>query len=508
MTESTRSNGVAAGRRFSPLLPLLLASTFLAKLALAWRFEGFLTGDDLEIVQTAARYALGVSYQPWSIRCLFHPMVLVFPVMKLAALCGARDPRLVSWVAALPTAVFSTAAIALTAALARRWGWSARSANVAAFFYAFAWLSLGYGATPFPRPISTAMLIAAFLLASSPRERLGPALTAGILAGAAFAVRWSEGVVLIPLCAWTAWRFRSIRRVLAIMSGFALGALLFAGVTDWLTWGAPLASLKEFFRVMYLERPVSGFVTETPIWNYAYHAFHWAGPLMLLLLIPAWKERRARPAIAVFASIVALLSLFTHKEWRYLQAAIPFLALSAAAGWERLQAQGRRFLAAGALLLTVPYGLERAMTLLSSRSASAIDSGRFIKSLRPGPRTLALEQMWAYGEHLYLGNGVRIREIELSRPLRPDAIRSAASEADIAGVYARHLDGAGRRELEALGFRQIARFKRGRGYECLLFGRGPFAGVSAPPAQAAGTRRAAAASSGPAASAPPAAGRP
>jgi hypothetical protein len=457
-----------------------MAATFLVKLVLAWRFEGFLTGDDLEIVQTAAKYAVGVHYQPWGLRCLFHPIVLVFPVMKLAVLFGARDPRLLSWIAALPTALFSTAAIGLTAALARRWGWSPRAAGAAAFFYAFAWLSLGYGASPFPRPISTALLLAAFLLASLPGDRLWPALTAGTLAGAAFAVRWSEGMVLIPLCAWTAWRFRSGKRALATGAGFAAGTLLFAGATDWLTWGRPLASLKEYFRIMYLERPATGFVTEDPIWDYAYSILKWAGPILVLLLIPAWKERYARPAIAVFAAILALMSLFSHKEWRYLHAAIPFLALAAAAGWERLWTRGPRWLAATALFLAVPYGLERAWTLLSDRTAAEIEAARFIVSLPRQPKKLALEQTWAYGEHLYLGNDIDYREIEFGRPLRPRAIRAAASGADIAGIYERHLDEAGRRELEDLGFRQIASFKKERSYACLLFGRGPFSGLTGP----------------------------
>jgi Alg9-like mannosyltransferase family len=501
----TKTLDPTAGFRPGPLLLSLLLVTLAVKLFLGWWFEGFLTGDDLEIVQTAAKCALGVRYQPWILRCLFHPIVLVFPAMKLAALCGATDPRVVSWIAALPTAAFSTAAIGLTAALARRWGWSPRSATAAAFLYAFAWLPFAYGATPFPRPISTAMLLAAFVLAASPSGRIGPAVLAGILAGAAFAVRWSEGVVLIPLYAWTLWKFRSWKRVFAIAGGFLFGTFLFAGVTDWLTWGSPLKSLREYFRIMYAERPV---MPEDPIWDYAYTALHWAGPILLLLLIPAWKERHARPAIAVFASIVALMSLFSHKEFRYLQAAIPFLALAAAAGWERLRIRGPRFLATAALVLAVPYGIERSVNLLSNRSAAETDAARFIRSLRPATRTLAFEQMWAYGEHLYLGNGVEIREIELSRPLRPRAIREAASGADVAAVYARHLDDAGRRELEELGFRQIARFKKQKAYECLVFGRGPFAAADGSSGGASERRSKEAAPTLPVPSSPRAPGKP
>ena len=43
---------------------------------------GFLTRDDLEIVQTAAKYAIGVPYDACEPRCLFHPI----------ALAGMRNP--------------------------------------------------------------------------------------------------------------------------------------------------------------------------------------------------------------------------------------------------------------------------------------------------------------------------------------------------------------------------------------------------------------------------------
>src|SRR5262245_4347057 len=101
-----------------------MAATLAARLWLAWRFEGFLTGDDLEIVETAARTVLGLRYDPWSLRCLFHPVVLVAPVLKIASLLGAKDPDVLTWSAAIPTALFATASIALTAALALRFGLS------------------------------------------------------------------------------------------------------------------------------------------------------------------------------------------------------------------------------------------------------------------------------------------------------------------------------------------------------------------------------------------------
>ena len=449
--------------------------TGAAKLGLAWRYPGFLTGDDLEIVQTAAKYALHVRYEPWELRCLFHPIVLVWPAVQLAALAGIRDPAVVAWVSAFPNVAITSAGIVILYALARRWGWTVRASLAAAFLYALAWMPFAYGATPYPRPMSATALIAAFWLASDPSEGAGSQLAAGILAASAFAIRWSEGVVLVPLLAWSGWRFRSPRRLILLGTGFAAGALACVGLVDQLTWGAPFASLRSFVRIMWLEIPAARLAIEEPFpWDLR-TPLQWAGPLLLFLAVAGWRDRRARPPLAVFLAIVLGMSVFAHKEWRYLQSAIPFLCLGAAAGWQRLRDFGHPRLAAAALLLCVPYAANRSISLLSDKTSGEIEASRRILAMRPAPRVLAFEQTWAYGERLYFGNAVEIREIELRRPLEPAAIRKAAAGADVVGVYSLHLDRASLRELASLGFRPIVSLKRDTSYECLLFGRGEFA---------------------------------
>ncbi len=416
-----------------------------------------------------------MDYHPWELRCLFHPIVLVAPVLKAAVLLGVSSPAMLDFLASLPTILFSTLGVALCALLALRWGFRGSSALAAAFLYSVAWLPLTFGSVPYPRPISTALFLAAFVLVTARSRPMPACLAAGVLAGAAFAVRWSEGVVLLPLLAWTLWRFRDARRVGAILAGFAAGAALCAGLVDWITWGRPFASLFSFYRILWLEIPLSRLQAEDRFPWYFRTSLRWAGPVLLLLLIPAVRERRARPAMAVFLATVILMSGFAHKEWRYLQIAIPFLAIAGAAGWDRLRDGGRRGLAAAALVLCVPYGLERTVTVLRDKVQSGIEAARFIAAMRPPPRVVALEQQWAYGEHLWLGNDVEIREIEYSKPIHPAAIRKAASGADVAAVYAWHLDPQSLAELAALGFRPIVSFRRGPSYECSVFGRGAFA---------------------------------
>lgn len=401
--------------------------------------------------------------------------------MKAGVLAGASDPATLDLLAAVPTLAFSSVSVALVALLARRWGWAMPTALAAAFFQGVAWLPLAYGASPYPRPISTALLLAAFVLVTSERRAAAACLAAGGLAGAAFAVRFSEGVVLLPLLAWTWWRFRDGRRFAALLAGFVAGACLCAGIVDWLTWGKPFASLFAFFRIMWLEIPEARLAREENFVWYFYSLLRWLGPILLLLILYGVRDRRYRPALALGAGTVLLMSCFAHKEWRYLQAALPFLAMAAAGGWERLRERRWRAAAATALLLCIPYGLERASAALGDRVSSGLAAARYIREMRPQPRLLALEQTWAYGEHLWLGNAVEIREIEYNKPFRPGAIRRDAAGAEVVGVYAQHLDRHSLEELAALGFRPLVSFPGGKSFECSLFGRGAFAPVGRPP---------------------------
>jgi hypothetical protein len=233
----------------------VLALSLATKLAFAWHFDGFLTGDDLEVVEAALEYSSDFDYAPWSLRNLFHPVVLVAPLLRLAGSLGELTPECAAFLAAVPTAVFSTAAIALLFVLARRLGSSVEVALAAAFLYAVHWLPWAYGGTPYPRPISTALFLAAILLTTASRRRILCGFLAGTLVAAACAVRFSEGVVLLPLLGF-AWFVRRDRGVLlAITLGFAVGALLFLGLFDALTWGKPFFSMAEFLRIMMGNEP-------------------------------------------------------------------------------------------------------------------------------------------------------------------------------------------------------------------------------------------------------------
>jgi hypothetical protein len=416
-------------------VPALAAATLTAKLVLAAAFPGYQSGDDLEIVESAARAALGFAYVPWDIRSLFHPVLFVAPFVGLAGVLGFRSAHALTWFATIPTALFSTAGIFLVDRLTRALDGSAATARAAAFLFAFQWLPFAYATMPYPRPISTALLLGAFVLVSRESASGVAAFAAGLAAAAAMTVRWSEGVLLLPLLAFAALRTRRPARVLPLVAGFAVGLLLFAGLFDAVTRGEWFSSLRAFVR--YTRDPREwGTDEHRRAWFwYASNLLGWAGPLLVVLAAIGVRDVRARAPLLVAASAVALLSLSPMKQPRYLQAAVPFLAIAAAFGWERL-GRWRSGAAAAALLLAVPLCLERSWHLLSHKSMAASAAAEALATLPDPPPVVALEQAWAYGGGLAFPVGTRIRELAPRRPLSPDPVRAAAAGADAVALYA------------------------------------------------------------------------
>ncbi|MET0618636.1 MAG: hypothetical protein ABW056_00090 [Thermoanaerobaculia bacterium] len=449
----------------------LVVAGIAVRLWLAGHFYGFLSGDDLEVVEGAAKFALGLEYQPWSLRCLFHPVVLVGPVLRAVDVSGAAsDPLAVAFWASLPTILASSATIWLTFRLGPRLGLSLRESFLAAFFYAIHWLPLGYGSTQFPRPISTMFFVLALLLASSSRGALVSA--GGLLVGAAFAVRFSEGVLALPFLAVVWWRHRSWSALALAMSGGLVGAVLFVGVTDWLTWGRPFASLSEYFRIMSGDARPPSPRSDKPWFWYGTSILQWAGPVSVVLAASAIAFRRAaRRPLLLLTMIVLGYSLFAYKAYRYMQAAVPLLALLMGLGAAHLlSSRSRVSRAAGWILLALAplWGIERTRTLMHEKSRSAVDAGLWMKTL--APRRVLLEQQWAYGGSLTFGNGVEIRDQTPMRPLGLDGAELAG--VDAAAFYERDLGDSDREVLGTAGFRPVFRVE-GRPKTVVVFAGSP-----------------------------------
>src|SRR5689334_11574693 len=178
----------------------LIAVTAAAQLYLAHRYFGFLTGDEVEVLGEAFRRARDFPYVPWEIRNLLVPDALVAPFVWLAAHLGVGDTGRLIVAATLPF-------IALTAVTV--WLVHRFAGPLAALLFAAHWIPLGFGSTTYPRTLATCCVVAAALVVDR-----WP-LVAGLLAGLAFADRFSEIVFVIPLLIVA-------RRRMAVLAGAAV----------------------------------------------------------------------------------------------------------------------------------------------------------------------------------------------------------------------------------------------------------------------------------------------
>src|SRR3977135_1809550 len=113
-------------------LAAIIAAVAAVQLWLAWRYYGFLTGDDVEVLSEAFRRARGLAYTPWDIRSLFVPDMIVAPVVWLTRWTSTRTTI---FFASLPFIALSILTIWLVFRLALRWSGDERASIVAALLF-------------------------------------------------------------------------------------------------------------------------------------------------------------------------------------------------------------------------------------------------------------------------------------------------------------------------------------------------------------------------------------
>jgi hypothetical protein len=423
--------------RTRSLLGALIAVTTMVRLVLAFRFYGFLTGDDVEILQAGFRRAFGWPYQPWEIRNLLLPDLLVAPALRIAAALGVASTRTLVALAAVPFVLLASLNVWLVFRLARRWLASDAPALLAATLYALHWIPLGFGSTVYPRTASTTcILLAAWLLSRGAPWR---AALAGGLVAVAFAIRYSEAIFLVPMLAVLVLERSPARdrvaRCAALLGGFLGVALLAVGLEDGLTWGRPFASLIAFARFTLVERRSSSLVPGQPWYWFLWRLPKWLPVTLLPFLWRARANRALLPAALYTLLPLLVLSAVHHKEMRYLQGVLPFVLLIAAAGAWSFWESGRRWPVAILCVASIGLGL-KGVKFLQDKSMAAVQAGEALAVLAQG-QTVAVSQSWAYGGTLYLRPDVQV--LELPYPLTAAALEDAAARVGWIAVYDRDL---------------------------------------------------------------------
>jgi hypothetical protein len=154
-----------------------------------------------------------------------------------------------------------------------------------------------------------------------------------------------------------------------------------------------------------------------------------------------------------------------HKELRYLQVMIPFLAIAAGIGFAALYQRSRKW-AMSLLVISLIWDLH-GLRYFARKSMPAVDAARVLAA-DPQVKTVALSQIWAYGGDLYFGKRMALRELETP----PRDIDRNIPDADAVAVYESDLDHP---ELVAAlrdhGFQEWRTFRDGPARAVVVFTR-------------------------------------
>jgi hypothetical protein len=293
--------------------------------------------------------------------------------------------------------------------------------------------------------------------------------------GAAFALRFSEIVFLAPLAVLVLLRPEPIRQrlreLLAVGVGFAGSACLLIGVWDLATWGRPYSSLLEFARYTLVERESSSLVKVQPWFWYVWRLPKWL-PVSTIPLFFALQRHRWLTAPAIFILIpITAFSLIHHKELRYLQGIIPFVAIATAGAafiwWER----GRKRTVVGLLTLSLAFGVSYP-SFLGKKSMAATEAVQWIADI-PGVRSVGMSQPWAYGSTLFLPDGIHV--VDVGPSPQPAELETILPRCDLIALYrdqVEHTPGL-LAPLRRHGFAPARRFDWGRSRAVVVFARAP-----------------------------------
>jgi 4-amino-4-deoxy-L-arabinose transferase-like glycosyltransferase len=456
-----------------PILWLVVAATTAIRALLAWRYFGFLGGDDVEVLEEAFRRAVGLAYSPWKIRSLLLPDILVAPFVRLGSTLGVHETFPLVLCATVPFAVLASVNVVLVYLIAFRWLGNRAAARTAMAIYSFHWLPLAFGSTPYPRTAAvTCVLLATLSLAGGQRHG-ARGLAAGCLVALAFAARYSEGLFLLPLllvCLSAGdGRSGALRRTVGLVGGFVVGVGLTVGLYDLLTWGRAFASFIALSKLTLVERASSSRIAVQGPLFYLARLLFWLPATLLPVLPFTWRDRRLRAAWAFLLVPLVVLSLLIHKELRYLQAAIPFLAILGAAGLAAVRDRWPRAVVTVLFVLTL-VSETLGVRILRGKSMAAVTAARAMAA-DPAVKVVALSQAWAYGDRLYFGNRVEVRD--LPTPPSEADIMANIEGADRVGLYRKEVaeDRGLAAALAGHGFVPRSTLEWGRSKAVVVFAR-------------------------------------
>lgn len=384
------------------------------RLFLAWHHPGFFSGDDVEVQEMSFARVFGWEWRAWDLRSPFFPMMVIYPVQAAIHAVGVSDPGSLIFAGRASVAVLATLALPILASSLLRFSAPVALLSMLALAWSSVWLH--FGSTELPRPLSAALVLAAYcaLTRNGTRSAVFAAATrSALLAGAALGIaaclRFSE-VMFVAAVACQLILEKRYRDLMVTVLASLTTAVAIQGVSDSLYWGSAFHSLNAIVDYTLVQRLSSrGY---EPWWYYAAEIGAWTD--WVVVGLACWGARQQwRPALWVLIPVM-LLSVLPHHEPRYLIPVLPFVAILAATGlWDvcqRLQRSGAGFAAIG--IATLVFGsaaYQWSLEPVPRHDAAVRLAGSLEQEI--GADLILIEEPWRWGSHLYLGGGARLEDL-------------------------------------------------------------------------------------------------
>lgn len=319
--------------RLGPLTAICLLALAARLLVAAWFPNTIHADETFQYLEQAYRVVTGRGLVPWEYRAGVRSWLLpglVIPVIA-AARAVSTAPAATAGAIALAASAASLAIVAAAHVLGRRAGGPAggiAAALLVAFWPEIVLMSPHVLADSVAAIPLAAALAAGYHPEGGKRAGTGALVATGLLLALAGLLRPQ----LFPAAAVAGiWIARLDWRAYAAIAAGAVPEVAGFGLLDWLTWGAPFASVLGYLKVN--GAGVAAAFGVTPFYQYAgqeVHIWTWG---VLLIAATALAGVRRLPLVAVVALIVlATFSAVGHKENRFIYPALPLLFMLCGVG--------------------------------------------------------------------------------------------------------------------------------------------------------------------------------
>lgn len=302
---------------------LIIGISLIIKIFNAYCFYGFFSGDDVEIHEMTFSYLFDWGTKAWNIRSPFYPMVFIFPVQAILFSLGINEPFYLIFSGRMVVVLFSALNLYLVFIIAARLFKSMPVGLFSMFFLALSKLHTTMGSSELPRTIASTCILVAFWLMLQEKNQRILVPVAGMVLAIGASIRFSEAIFLVPAFFYL-FLHKRLRQAFSLVALFVVAFAFINYLSDKLYWGQPFFSLKNLVDFTILKKQSTrGF---QPLLYYILSIGLWTNYFSFGLMLCSLRQNLKKIWIWVAAPIL-LLSLFPHKEPRYLLPVIPFYCI-------------------------------------------------------------------------------------------------------------------------------------------------------------------------------------